>query len=232
MARNASWFSPIFEAFSMHENKQRFAVQESLSLQFYFRFPRYCITGVHYIFSNQSYSNKDMGVRRNFYRGSKIDILLILFRLLTMQCKWTFTKRFTLRTPQIMRFFRQQSQKRLFIGRSASFLLILPFTQCKATRLAAISSHCLAALPVKIVNSTVTCGKAPATVTWSEPLKICCNVIVTQQRPKVEQSARKFHNLLLQAVCRQRSRFSELQAHHCMTPERWTLVRFECNTGK
>jgi len=39
-----------------------------------------------------------MGVHRNFSRrgGVNVKILLILFRLLTMQCKWTFTKRFTL----------------------------------------------------------------------------------------------------------------------------------------
>jgi len=41
-----------------------------------------------------------MGVRRNFSRGN-IKNLLILFRLLTMQCKWTFTKRFTLSTPLV-----------------------------------------------------------------------------------------------------------------------------------
>jgi len=33
-------------------------------------------------------------------RGANVDILLILFRLLTMQRKWPFTKRFTLSTPQ------------------------------------------------------------------------------------------------------------------------------------
>ena len=32
-----------------------------------------------------------MSVRRNFSRGGNIETLLILFRLLTMQCKWTFT---------------------------------------------------------------------------------------------------------------------------------------------
>jgi len=34
-----------------------------------------------------------MGVRRNFSRGSKVDILLIFFRLLAMQRKWTYTKK-------------------------------------------------------------------------------------------------------------------------------------------
>ena len=35
-----------------------------------------------------------MGVRRNFSRVGNVDILFILFSLLTMQCKWTLTKRF------------------------------------------------------------------------------------------------------------------------------------------
>jgi len=39
----------------------------------------------------------------------------------------------------------------------------------------------------------------PATVIQSEPLQICCHVIVTQWRPKVEQSARDFRNPPLQA---------------------------------
>jgi len=37
-----------------------------------------------------------MGIRSNFSRGGKVDILLIFFSLLTMQCKRTFTKRFSL----------------------------------------------------------------------------------------------------------------------------------------
>jgi len=34
----------------------------------------------------------DMGVRRISSRGVKVDILLIFFRLLAMQRKWTYTK--------------------------------------------------------------------------------------------------------------------------------------------
>jgi len=42
-----------------------------------------------------------MGVRRNFsVGGGNVIILLIFFRLLMLQCKWTFTKRFTASTPQ------------------------------------------------------------------------------------------------------------------------------------
>jgi len=36
----------------------------------------------------------------------------------------------------------------------------------------------------------VACGKTPTSVTRSEHLRIYCRVIVTQQRPRVEQTAR------------------------------------------
>jgi len=42
-----------------------------------------------------------MGVRRIFPEGGNVKKLLILFRLLTMQSKWTFTKRFTLPTTLV-----------------------------------------------------------------------------------------------------------------------------------
>jgi len=42
-----------------------------------------------------------MGVRRNVSRvGAMSTFYLTLFRLQMMQCKWTYTKRFTLSTPQ------------------------------------------------------------------------------------------------------------------------------------
>jgi len=41
-----------------------------------------------------------MGIRRNFSRGGNVDILLIFFRSLMLQCKWTFTKCFNLSSPQ------------------------------------------------------------------------------------------------------------------------------------
>ena len=54
-----------------------------------------------------------MGVRRKFSRGvGNVDILLKIFRLLTIQCKWTFIKRFTLSTRQKkLPMIRQQWQK-------------------------------------------------------------------------------------------------------------------------
>jgi len=44
------------------------------------------------------------GRRQKFFQGGgNVQILLrsILCRLLTIQCKWTFTKRFTLSTPLV-----------------------------------------------------------------------------------------------------------------------------------
>jgi len=52
-----------------------------------------------------------MGFRR-FLPGGNVDILLIIFRLLTIQCKRTFTKCFTYSTPQWKcPMLRQPSQK-------------------------------------------------------------------------------------------------------------------------
>jgi len=41
------------------------------------------------------------GRPQKLFPGRNVEILLILFRLLTMQCKWTFTERFTLSTPLV-----------------------------------------------------------------------------------------------------------------------------------
>jgi len=47
------------------------------------------------------------------------------------------------------------------------------------------------------LRSIVICGKTHTTVTWSASSKIRCQVIVTQQRPIVEQFDREFSNLPL-----------------------------------
>ena len=48
-------------------------------------------------------------------------------------------------------------------------------------------------------SEVATLSKTPTTVTWSASSKICCHVIVTQQRSIVEQFAPEFLNLPLQA---------------------------------
>ena len=75
-----------------------------------------------------------MGVRRNFSRGGNVNILLILVRLLSMQCKCTFTKRlvFSTRlnhkrnahvttTVTKMRFFGRHSHDNFHNALSADF---------------------------------------------------------------------------------------------------------------
>jgi len=63
-------------------------------------------------FSSVVFNTNAHGRLKKFSRESNVDIWLIFFRLLTMQCKWTFTKRFILSTPQRKcRMLRQQSQK-------------------------------------------------------------------------------------------------------------------------
>jgi len=54
-----------------------------------------------------------MGIRGNFSRGGgNVDILLILFRLLTMQCTRTITNRFTLSSQKVIAPFYGYSHKK------------------------------------------------------------------------------------------------------------------------
>jgi len=63
---------------------------------------------------------------------------------------------------------------------------------------------------------TIAGRKMITAATWSEPLKICCHVVVTQQRPIVEQSTPNFRYLPLQA---NEQTWVNCKAHHGMTPE-------------
>jgi len=57
-----------------------------------------------------------MGIRSTFSRGGIVDILLVLFGLVTMQCTRTFTKRFTLSTQKEIAPLYGNSQKIRFVG--------------------------------------------------------------------------------------------------------------------
>jgi len=71
-----------------------------------------------------------MDIRRNFSRGDNIGILLILFRLLTIQCRWMFPKCFTHSTQQRKcHMLWQESQKLHFVGSNAYFSLMPLFMQ-------------------------------------------------------------------------------------------------------
>jgi len=49
----------------------------------------------------------------------------------------------------------------------------------------------------RCLRSIVTCSKTHTTVTWSASSNIYCHVIVTQQRPIIEQFAPELRNLTL-----------------------------------
>ena len=89
-----------------------------------------------------------------------------------------------------------------------------------------VSLHCLP----RCLRSIVKCGKTPATVTWSASSKICCRVIVTEQRPIVEQFAPEFRNLPLQAE--KRIKWTESSSLHVTKTVNLTLVQCECHIGK
>ena len=107
-----------------------------------------------------------MDIRRIFSRGDNVGILLILFRLLTIQCRWMFTKCFTLSTQQRKcHMLRQESQKLRFIGNNVYFSLMPLFLQCEnymAWHYQQSLSRCIYCKAC--LHTTVECAKTPATV--------------------------------------------------------------------
>ena len=86
----------------------------------------------------------------------------------------------------------------------------------------AISSHYLASLHYlpRCLRRAVTCGKTPATVTWSEDLEIFavfCHAIKTNSRTIRSRLSQP-------ASAGKRADMCEQQAHHCMAPEQWTWL--------
>jgi len=85
--------------------------------------------------------------------------------------------------------------------------LVVPILKSQGGSASALRRPCLPLSAVTIslhylprcLRTKVTCGKTPNIMTWSEHYKICCHVIVTQWRPTVKKSARKFDNLPPQA---------------------------------
>jgi len=67
------------------------------------------------VFESFRFVTTDMGASKTFFNGGVNDeILLILYRLLTMQCKSAFTKRFTLSTPLVCASVLVQPQFSIF----------------------------------------------------------------------------------------------------------------------
>jgi len=108
-----------------------------------------------------------------------LNILLILFMLLTMQCKCTFIKRFILSSPKRKYpMLRLQSQKSRFVG-AAMLLFHSCFSRSTKLRSLPLSAVTVSQhfLPKMFAFNNHICGKTSTTITWSEPLKIGCHVI-------------------------------------------------------
>ena len=72
-----------------------------------------------------AYISEFNGRLNNFFQGGNVGLFLTLCRLLQMQCKWMFTKHFTLSTPQRKcPMLWQQSQKMRFVG-SHRYIMII-----------------------------------------------------------------------------------------------------------
>jgi len=82
----------------------------------------------------------------------------------------------------------------------------------------------------RCLHSIVTCGKTPTTIIWSASSKICCHVIVTQQRPILEQFAPEFRNLPLQA--KERILWTGSSSLHVTKTVNLTLVQCDRHIGK
>ena len=87
--------------------------------------------------------------------------------------------------------------KMRFVGNNASLTLMLRFTPYETKWLllseVIVSLHYLLSCH-RCLRSTVTCGKTSTAVTFSK-VNLCCHVIVTQDRPTLEQSTLTFYNL-------------------------------------
>ena len=163
-----------------------------------------------------------MGLHRNFPRGLTSTFwLLSCFRLLTMQCKSTFTRCLTLSLPQRKYpVLRQQSQTLRFVGSNAFFRSCF-FSHCTKLRGLPLRSHCLAALPSKIsafnshMQQNAYCRNLKRILEDLLPcycysVKINSRTIITQVTQP--SSAGKGANM------------TKLQTHHCMAPKEWTWL--------
>jgi len=171
------------------------------------------------------------GRPQKFSRGGNVDTLLILFRLLTMQCKRTLTQRFTLSTPlRNCTMLRQQSQKYAIFWQQCFCSFMLLSTQYKTTWLPAISSHCLAVLPVK--NICVQQMHAAKRLLCN--LKSILEDLLSSYFSTIKTNERtirpKFHNLPLQTIERilVNCKTSSLHETRTVNP---VVVQHECHTS-
>jgi len=158
-----------------------------------------------------------MGIRRNFSRGDNVGILLILFRLLTIQWRWRFTKRFTLSTRQRkFHMLRQESQKLHFVGSSLFFFHASFDTVWKlhAFALSAVTVSLYLLPYMSANNSHMHQNVCYRNLKWTFEYLLPCyrcamktNIRTIRLQVSQPASAGKWADM------------SELQAHHCITPD-------------
>jgi len=69
-----------------------------------------------------------MGVSRNFSRGGNVDKILTFFRLLAMQCKRTFTKRFALSAQkEIAPFYGNSHKNCILLAAIARYIIAISY---------------------------------------------------------------------------------------------------------
>ena len=161
-----------------------------------------------------------MSVRRKFLGGGNVNIFIILFRLLKMQCTWTFTKCFTHSTPQRKwPMLRQKSQRLRFAGAA-----VHRFHSCFFSHSMKLRGLPLSAVTVllhylpRCLRSTVTCGKNTCyrKLKWTtkDALLCVCDTIKINNRTVASQVSQ------LDSADKE-AQLSELQVHQCITPEEW-----------
>jgi len=108
-----------------------------------------------------------MGIRRIFSRGWNVDILLIFFRLLTLQCKRMFTKRFTVSTPQ----------RKCPMKARALFASVLQFFQVELYRPTNLPQGCTFCHPLQILLNWRIFTQLSLKRTWTINKYVCGSLI-------------------------------------------------------
>ena len=139
-----------------------------------------------------------------------------------MQCTWTLTKRFTLSAAQRKCPMSQQYTQNFSLHwRNGAFF----HTAWNNVRYA-ISSHCFSALLAKMsaFNRYMRQNAYYRSLRMdSKDLLPCyCFAIKTNSRTTTSQVSQP-------ASADKGAGMSELQAHHCMTPEQWTWILCSVN---
>ena len=165
-----------------------------------------------------------MSVRRNFCSADNVNIFLILFRLPTMQCKWTFTKHFTLSTSETKcPMLWKQWQ---ICASLAAMLRFHAFFFSHSIKLRAIplsadtvSLHYLPKMSAFNSHMRQNANYRNLKLPFEDLFSCYCDATEINSRTSSSQISKS-------AVADKGADTSETQTHHCMTPEQWIWLLF------